>query len=480
MPINLKYLQHPFYVFIFLLFFLPPLDTDLGWHLRYGSHFLETGKILKENTFTYYLSDYLWPNPFPFYEVFIAVLYKIGGLPVLSFATAILMTLTFFIYSRINPKIHLTNFLTFLLTAFFGWHVFSLGMRAQLFSFLGVTTIFLILTSYQKKLKLLFLLPLFFLIWANFHGGFVLGLTLLGLVGIQEFLQKNWRAGIKISGITLVSTAVTLINPYGFKLYQEALHHAGYPLDKLIAEWVPPNVETIVFIVGTVIISTGVILKRQTKFKFLFLSSIILFAYLAIDARRFIPFFWLVVTISLIHTIKEKLSRIEKKVVSQNYLSPILLGLLIGVFVWRVPQTLEVTTSFDKYCTAGKVNQPCKAIGFIKNNPQKGTHVFTAYEWGGFLEWQLPQYRYFVDGRMPAWPTPEKKSPYTVYLEVIQTQSKYQDTLNKYGTDWILIGNGTFLDLELKKGSEIWEEIYRDQGSVIYSKKRAPLRGIAN
>ena len=40
------------------IFFIAPIDSDLGWHLRYGDYFLKNGKFLKENILTYFLSGY--------------------------------------------------------------------------------------------------------------------------------------------------------------------------------------------------------------------------------------------------------------------------------------------------------------------------------------------------------------------------------------------------------------------------------------
>jgi len=92
------------------------------------------------------------------------------------------------------------------------------------------------------------------------------------------------------------------------------------------------------------------------------------------------------------------------------------------------------------------------------------------YEWGGFLIWQKPNIKVFVDGRMPAWKDENGKSPYQVFLEIIQTQPGWNEKLNKWKTNYLLIGNGSFLDLLLQKESKKygWEEKYRDSIAVIY------------
>lgn len=115
---------------------------------------------------------------------------------------------------------------------------------------------------------------------------------------------------------------------------------------------------------------------------------------------------------------------------------------------------------------------PCEAVDFLKKQPQKG-NIFNRYEWGGFLIWQLPESKIFVDGRMPAWQTPSGKSPYTIYLETLQTQPGWQETLESYNINWILISPNTFMDLLLAPNPENfgWEKAYRDKISVIYRRK---------
>jgi len=98
------------------------------------------------------------------------------------------------------------------------------------------------------------------------------------------------------------------------------------------------------------------------------------------------------------------------------------------------------------------------------------TSPYAAYEWGGFLIWQKPAVKVFVDGRMPAWRDKNGKSPYQVYLEIIQAQPGWNEKLRSLKTNYLLINSGTFLDLLLAKEAKKynWQEVYRDKTAVIY------------
>lgn len=452
------------FLFIFLLFFLPPIDTDLGWHLRYGEHFLQTGDIWKTNELTYFLEGYYFPYTAAFYQVITAL---VGGLFGLSLVYAILMTLAFLAYSRINKSLLKINLLGFLFIAFFGWVVFSLGWRSQIFTFFGLITTFWILSKTERSPKLGFLLPLLFFVWANTHGGFILGLAILSFATFQELVNKNWQKFKYLAVLTITSGLAALLNPFGVDIYKEALRHSQYPLKTLIAEWVPPSLEFKLLIIGIGVFALVALWAKGEK-KVFWSLVLLFFSYLAFDARRHLPFFALVTVLALKDSFKEKLALLEiKPLFAKLFTFGILLGILL-LFVTRIPRTMNIAFDPKTYCSV--LNYPCRAIEFIRANPQD-KNVFTAYEWGGFLEWQLPEYKPFVDGRMPAWDTPEGKSPYTVYLEIIQAQPGYQETLDKYGTDWLLIGIGTFLDIELQnKPEDIWEEIYRDKVSTVYTR----------
>ena len=71
-----------------LFFFLPPIDTDLGWHLRYGEYFLKNLTPLRGNPLTYLLPNYNWQPSYLFYDAAAALIYQKNGLLGLSFANA--------------------------------------------------------------------------------------------------------------------------------------------------------------------------------------------------------------------------------------------------------------------------------------------------------------------------------------------------------------------------------------------------------
>ena len=414
---------------LFFVFFLPPLDPDLGWQLRCGQQIWQTGRLCSDNHFSLLLANYHCPNSHHLYQILIYPFYRTFGLLGLSFLNGLLLATTFFLFTRLqgsrHPKIIFLPLLIFL-----SWSVFSLGLRSQLFSLLYLT---LLLYFWQKQ-KLIFL-PLIIWLWTNTHGSFVLSLLIL------PFLRSP--------PIALISFLVTFLNPFGYQLYLEAYRHLFTTgLDQLIAEWVPP---AFAFQVIILIIFILAALQAKKLFDFLFLLGL---TFLALKARRNLDYFFLF-AFSLLSRLRFK-SPLLPLISLISLITLLCFGLLI-----QLPCTL-LTQPFAQY--------PQKAINFLQKQPSG--NIFNTYEWGGYLIWHLPQFKVFVDGRMPAWPTPEGKSPYTIYLETLQNQPGWEATLEKYKVEYLLISPGTFIDLLLQPypAKYNYHELYRDHQAVIYQK----------
>ena len=469
-----KKLKSPTYigilVFLALLFFIAPIDTDLGWHLRYGDHFLSTGKFMRTNELTYLVPGYLWPNSYTLYQIMVSAIHNSLGLIGLGITYSLLMVITFIGYDYINPKFTRVNFVLFLFISLFGWIVLHLGMRAQIFTISFLVLIYYLLKHTKPKTLAILSLPIFAL-WVNLHGGYILGLIVLGFAAIDSLINKDKVRSKYLSAAVLLGFIGTLINPYAFKVYEEALRHMEVPMHTLIAEWVRP---TPMYAILTVILGLSGIFaqfKYKSREKAFWGLNLATFTYLALEARRNLPEFVLAFALSLYEPFRKYIEKIEKNQGIQLIVNLILLVGIPFLLFTSVTKNYKLTSSQEYYCQNGILPLPCEAITYINEENIEGQNVYSAYEWGGYLAWQLPQYKFFVDGRTPAWPTDEGKSPYTIYLEIIQARDGYQKRLEGYDTDWLLIGTGTFLDLELQENKNSpWKEHYRDDIAVIYVK----------
>ncbi|MCJ7792674.1 MAG: hypothetical protein MUP45_01735 [Candidatus Marinimicrobia bacterium] len=456
---------------LFLLFFLPPFDPDLGWQLRCGQQIWQQKELCTVNTFSVFLENYRWTDARAFYQALIFPFYPWFGLLGLSLINGLLMATAFFFWLSLAGKKEIKVILLPLII-FFSWLVLGFGIRNQLISLFFLLLLLKVIEQvHQGKRGWFFLLPLVMFFWANSHGGFVLGVFLLLAFLLEktiEFMTKkeSFKNYLFLFGWLIFSLLATFINPFGFKIYFEAWRHFSVvPLSRLIAEWVPPPFGWQIMVFLFLGLALGVIYQARKKSLTLFkLLGLFFLAFLALKARRDLVFFFFFAGYVLS-------SFKLKKTDLQALTLLISMAIFVLGFLLQFPRTIMIDGNWEKFCSSAKTRYPAQAVEFLRKQPAKG-RIFNAYEWGGFLIWQLPEYKVFVDGRMPAWQTASSKSPYTIYLETLQTQPGWQATLTEFKIDWLFIYPGTFMDLKIKDKPEDfgWQEVYRDELAVIYQK----------
>ena len=458
-----------FYLGLLLNFIAIPVDTDFGWHLRCGQQFLETGKMCLNNNFSYFMPDYIWGYSSLLYDINIAWLYSHFGFWGVAFFGALVLFAVSLIFKLSYPKSK--TLITSVSIWFFpSLFIINIGYRAQILTLLTLGLLILIskqilaATTIKKQLILNSIAILLITIWVNSHPSFVLGLLIYLTVCALQVWQKKYYYFM----FALFALIFSMLNPMGISTYIEVLNHYTVDLSKLIAEWVRPSrlVQIFVLLISFSLLYKTFKAERKKTIWLFFTFCLIISTYLALTAKRHLPIYLLVLVYYLeeFSVLQTLFSRYGFKIKLIN-ISVAIITLFIGLVNLR---NLVNTNSIESaYCTKAFVKLPCAQVSKIKAT---NTHIFTSYEWGGYLIWKQPQNKVFVDGRMPAWKTSDNKSPYTVYLEIIQARKGWQKTLDKYKTDFIFIPTGTFLDILLKKGHPQYQLLFSDDLASLYKR----------
>jgi hypothetical protein len=457
-----KILIFLFLLSVFLTSFLPVKDTDFGWHYRCGEEFINSGKLCLENNYSYFLPKYQAYNPSFLYDIGLAFVYDHFGFLGISIAGGIVMVLAAYIFLNLSRVNLWQKFAAFYLIYFLSSTVFAYGLRSQSITYLFfLLSFFLIHKARISNRRYLLFFPLLFLIWVNTHIGFFIGFFVMGILSLTTDKKFIFRY---ILPIFILSLSATFINPFGTNVYKGIFNHAISPLNEMIAEWTPPPFfyQQILILISSFI--TVFLLIKQKKFSLFAFLPILFFCILAMQARRNLPFFYTVFFYVLFNYLNFNSAKYLNELIM-----PVVMSLIFLLLVIHVPQTLYFNRSWNEYCNHGMVIYPCEAI---RTYSKLSGNVFNTYEWGGFLIWQKPQIKVFVDGRMPAWRDENGKSPYQVFLEIWYAQTGWNDRLKKWKTDYILIKDDTPLDLLLKNKKEQskyhWYEVYRGSDAVIY------------
>lgn len=201
---------------VLYFFSINTADNDLWGHLLFGRTILARGAIPRVDTFSYTAAGFPWMNHEWLSQVLLATIYRWAGASGLLFLKMVLaaatVSLLISVIRRRSATPDIWGAVTLLTIALLAR---GFALRPQMFTYCGIALTLLLLDRFQRSHRhALWWLPPLFLLWANLHGGFVLGLAILGLFACAETLcrgTQSWRVWL----VWLTSVALTMINPYG-------------------------------------------------------------------------------------------------------------------------------------------------------------------------------------------------------------------------------------------------------------------------
>ena len=96
---------------------------------------------------------------------------------------------------------------------------------------------------------LLLLPPVLMAVWVNVHGGFPIGLLLVGCYVLAALIETFWNRSPNGPRLTswiaclTASVAATLANPYGWHVYEYVGLTSNAASGRHIDEWLPPSLD---------------------------------------------------------------------------------------------------------------------------------------------------------------------------------------------------------------------------------------------
>ena len=108
---------------------------------------------------------------------------------------------------------------------------------------------------------------------------------------------------------------------------------------------------------------------------------------------------------------------------------------------------------------------PRKALEFMREHDLQG-RIFNQYAWGGYLEWNAPEYKTFIDGRADIF---IYNGTFSDFLSATALNNS-AEILDRYKIDYVLIPpNGPLSYLLLN--STGWQLVYSDQVSALFRRE---------
>lgn len=487
---------------VILNFALQPLtEPDFGWHLRTGLDLLKQGGRLPAlDPYSHTMPDWPWVEHAWLTDLLIGSLYEGGGafgaLAVILFF-GVVTAGAWWMAARsteVSPTVRLVACSLSLWVA-----LPYLGARTQMVTLLGLATLMWMLHRLgQGAARLVWGIPPLFLLWANLHGGFTAGLFFLALViglsWLMSLLSHVWPQAAAWRGKSLhvfpigrplvlttgLGGLLTLVNPYGWRLYKEILDSLSNRfMIEALQEWHSISLDTLagkMFV--TYLVALGLAMacwyRRVEPVRW---GIIAVFLVLACRHLRNIPLFLIVSLPLSADLLQEAVSCLARQsLVKRLHPSQWVGGLTLalGLFLLYLgPDHLQHVWRFgvDPAASFRATSYPIEAVEWIRTHRDRlGERPVHDYQYGGFLLWWLPEGKIFIDGRMAAWRSGDRWI-FKDYVDVRETDPPQLAVLDKYSIDWALLRRGAALANTLGSLSA-WRKEYEDAKVVIYATDR--------
>lgn len=466
-------------------------DPDIGWHLKTGEEIVSRGEVPQVDWFTHSYSDFGWIDHEWLTNITLSQLYNLGGPFLLSVLFSGLIVLVFAYLlpkTASSPLPFYQNLIIGTLGA--GVVTFYVGIRPQLLTLVGIALLLIIFQKLRRNpaSRAVYWLPVLFLVWANLHASFPVGLGVFLVLVIFEAVKRQaiekrgdfWFAENantlaapvikKLCWIWPLSLAATLVNPYGWRLYIEVYRtlfdHYG---TREIQEWLSPDITQLYGIVFAVYLCLWLIVFffRKAKADLSQFVLFLLFLLMALMSLRHIPLFVLV-TLPFFLVGAQQFFDVFLIPILKN--RAVFLGLaavaVLGVFFsGNFAQTIKRSFVPNEIFAAADI--PVSAVRELKNLKLSG-NMLNEYNWGGYLIWQAPEYPVFTDGRTAHW-RKDDKNLLQEFMETVNCQEGAKDTLNRYDISFVFLQPGRPLVQALKDDTS-WEMVYSDDKAVIMKK----------
>ena len=287
-------------------------DPDLWGHVRFGLDLLRSHHLPSIDPYSF-ASDLAWTNHEWLAELIIGAAYSSMGVAGLILIKTLVTVATFVVIASSltrapEPWRWPTAFLVLL-----GIIPIALTVRPHLWTLLFLTLECRLLSGAPRQR---YWLPLIFVLWVNLHGGWIVGLGVLGLWSLMEMFEPASRRPSMwlVLGVSAACAIATLCNPYGWHLWEFLARTVRLSRPNII-EWLPIWRESL----GTVIlwisgvVWVGVAMRGAQRRPAKVASVVAMLAFASLRVNRLLPLFIPAAVILLLPYVRD-VSTVEHRV----------------------------------------------------------------------------------------------------------------------------------------------------------------------
>lgn len=461
-------------------------DNDLWMHLFSGRLILANGAVPRVDAFSYTAAGLPWiDHEWLTQSAFAAAFDSLGstGLWMCKLAVALLTAwLVWLAVARRTRGPWTRGPVMMLVLAALAR---GYAIRPQIVSYLGVAALLAWLDHVDDTRPhpgvwtIVVPIAVGFAAWANAHGGFVVGLSIVALFAVaprwttstgDDFAPLPIAVRLAMVGAALVAVCLT---PYGLSLFSYVLTElrAPHPLTEWQAVRLDDPAHLPFLMLVAILIATLPFARmlRRRPWRLMLVATV---AVMAVRQQRHVPLFALVAAAPLAEQTDAALAwlgaRIELRLTATatSVVAAALLGLavvqlvVLSARVWRAQG--GIVYSADEY--------PVGAVTYLREHDLRGD-LAVPLDWGGYALWHLaPAVKVSLDGRFATvYPPRVVEDNFAFFRGESSVDSARM--LDSYNTTLALIPRGIPTALD---GRADWHLLYIDSVAALFGKSGAP------
>jgi hypothetical protein len=433
---------------------LMPMHTDSWWQLRAGRDMWRTHTVLLTDVYSHTAYGAFWANHEWLTEVAYYAMFRVGGLPVVTmFAASLIVgawTLSWLL-ARGSSRERVVWIGLAVVASSSWWQP-----RPHAFSLLFIVATVLLISTWR-----LWWLPFVFLVWANCHGGVLLGFVFLGAGLAAQVLIAPRRLRTALL-ILLACGLATTATPLGLSFWSEIAKSLARIRLYHFDEWQRPRL-TAPYLLPFWFIAAAFcygIVHNRRRLRQLPPDEATVYACalaalpLALSAIRNVGPFLMVAAPAMTTLLPLRRHSAASDEVQRPRLNAAIAGLaaagVAGTLAWaytnRIPKL-----RWDPI--------PAGAIAALRQCPD---NLYNRYDQGGYLLWFVPERRVYLDGRQDPYPT-------ALILEQIRLENgsgAYPEVFSRFNIRCAYLPTGSPTATQLAQAG--WTTAYRDRDWVVF------------
>lgn len=379
-------------------------DLDFWWHLKTGQIILQQKQFLYRDIYSFTAEGREYIDHEWLFQVLQYLTYTLAGPAGITLLKSLILILIYCINLSVLQKNNVSPILSAgILILSISGALIRFIERPEIFTTLFLILTYVIIDNYLRngQRKILFFLPVLYLLWANTHAAVILGLFLqmtflLGLLIESQLKNLNYPVHYSVQPsqvktlaiIFAISLLITGVNPYGYRVLKvpfelTAIIDSGILQNQ---EWQQPSPILLPFFYVCLLFTFLIHISQFRRLHVIPFVFAAFLGYISLKYVRNVGIFCMMMPI----LVASSLSALASKT---NVVRWGTMGVAAGLlFILVRAYPFEFGVGEASYF-------PDQISRFTKEKNLQG-NMLNSYGFGGYLIWTLfPERKVFIDGR---------------------------------------------------------------------------------